>query len=120
MVLAGKMFWSLPRIATTNRWCLAQKDGLQPRILVTEEILHLAVATWRSSLPHMDLVEIKDFKEMTVGTEETEEVEIFEEIKMMAEPTSTRMPNADEVEKEANLVTQLGLHPLPGNSLSLT
>ena len=58
--------------------------------------------------------------------EETEEVEIFEEIKatkeiatMVVEPTSTKM--LAEVAKEANPGIQLGTHLLLlGNSLLLT
>ena len=111
MALVGKTFWSLPRIDATNRWCLAWRDGQQPRILVTEEIHLLVVATWHSSLLHMDLVEIKDFKEMPVETGETEEVEIFvETIKeiglMVAELTSMRMP----VVVEPKTMPALGLH----------
>ena len=121
MVLAGKMFWSLPRIAATNRWCPVQKDGLQPRILVMEEILHLAMATWHSSLP---LMVVKDFKEMTVGTEETEEITEIAQIKeiglMVAEQTSTRMPEEVGVAKVENPEILLVFLPRLDNSLLLT
>ena len=107
MVLAGKTFWNLPRIAATNRWCLAWKDGLQPRIPEIAGTHHLAVATWHKCLLLTALAEIKDFKAMTVETEETEEITEIAPIKeigippMVAELTSTRMPEEVGVAKEA-------------------
>ena len=132
MVLAGRTFWSSHRTDTTNRWCLAWKDGLQLKILETEETHHLAMATWHKCLLLTALVEIKE----TVGTEETKEVEIFVEetfvemimemmkeiaTPMVVEPTSTRMPEEVGVAKEASLAILLVFRLLPlANSLSLT
>ena len=126
MVLAGRMSWNLPKTDTTNRWCLAWRDGLQPRILVTEEILHLVMATWLRWLPLMVVMVFK--VPATVETEETEEilVEIKEitQIKeiatlMVVAPTSMRISEVG-VAKVANPVILPGSHPLPANSLSLT
>ena len=126
MVLAGKMSWSLPRIAATNRWCLAWKDGLQPRIPGMEEILRLVMATWLRWLPLMVIMVFK-VPAVTVETEETEDVEIFEETKeiaiplMVAEPTSTRMPEEVGVAKEARPeILLVFLLLLLANSPSLT
>ena len=127
MVLAGRTSWNLPKTDATNKWCLAWRDGLQPRILVIEGILHLAMATWHSSLPLMVVMVSKVVA--TVGTEETEKIKEITEIAqimeiatlMVVEPTSIKMLDEDEVEKEANPEIQLGSHPLRlGNSPFLT
>ena len=102
MVLAGKMFWSLPRIATTNRWCPVWRDGQQQGTPETEEIHHLAVATWLRW--HLLLDSIKDFKDVVVvGIDEMEEImkilaiEEIHAVTMVVAPMSMKIPVVAEM-----------------------